>query len=157
MAAWFPPLAIHRIFLVAAHAGLSPWTPAVPLLAESNPSSGSDVVGAVAQQFLGYGVVGAVALALAYIVYKGKFVPRDQVDALVTAGRADLLREIERLVAEKEKVEAQLAENLRFARDDLVPILFQFNASTSTLLPILQRVVQNADDNSPSRRRGREL
>jgi hypothetical protein len=146
---------MHRIVLVAVHAGLSPWTPAVPFLADA-PGSGGDVLGAAAQQVLGYGVTGAVALVLAWIVWKGSFVPQKRVDEMIAASRADLLREIERLVTEKEKVEAQLAENLRFARDDLAPILFQFNASTSSLLPILQRVVQNADDNSFPRRRGRE-
>lgn len=140
MAPWIPLPDLHRAVLAAAHAGLSPWTPAAPFLTEGTPASGSDILSAVTQQFLGYGVVGCLALALAWIVYKGKFVPREQVDALVAAGRADLLRENEQLRADLTKAQEQVAENLRFAKEDLTPILFQFTSATTSLLPILQQV-----------------
>jgi hypothetical protein len=84
MSQWLPPLAIHRFVLAAVHAGLSPWTPAVPFLAD-RPVSGGDVLGAAAQQVLGYGVTGAVALVLAWIVWKGSFVPQKRVDEMIAA------------------------------------------------------------------------
>lgn len=145
---WLPMLAAHRIFLAAAHTGLSPWAAAVPLLA-ADTTGGADPISAATQTVLGFGVLGVVALALAYITWKGSFVPAKRVDELVVAGRADLLRELEQLRAEKAKVDGQLAEALRFARDDLTPILFQFTSATSSLLPILQQMVYRQQAESP--------
>jgi hypothetical protein len=155
---------MHRIVLVAVHAGLSPWTPAVPFLAEGTPSSGSDVLGAAAQTILGFGVLGVVALALAWIVYKGKFIPQERVDALIEASRADLLREIERLAADITGLRAELTKTqdqrdaaLKFGTDQLAPLLFEFTGATRSLLPILLDLTRGRDDDAPSRRRNREL
>jgi hypothetical protein len=132
-----------------AHTGT--WIPAAPFLAEGTGSA--DVVTAAVQQILGYGVLGAVALALAWIVYKGAFVPQKRSDEQVTAARADLLRENEQLRADKIRAEEQRDEALKIARDQVVPLLTTFNATVASLLPILQELARYRDD-GPSRRRG---
>jgi hypothetical protein len=164
MITWLPMLAVHRIALAAVHAGVAPLIPAVPFLADGTPASGSDVLGAAAQTVLGFGVLGVVALALAWITYKGSFVPERRVDALIMAGRADLLRENERLITEITRLQAELAKTqdqrdaaLKFGSDQLAPLLFQFTAATTSLLPILQDLTRGPGDTPASRRRGREL
>jgi hypothetical protein len=99
---------------------------------------------------VGYGPLGIAALALAYLLYKGwRLVPPDR-DAAVRAAarseaRGDLLEERDRVIAEKTRIEAERDDALRVARDQLVPVLFAFNASVSALLPILQEIVRNRE------------
>lgn len=136
---WLPPLAAHRVILAVVHAGVPPLIPALPFVADG-PSTPDGVIGAAASTVLGFGVLGILALALTYVVWKGSFTPSKRVDELVAAGRVDLLRENEQLREELARAQAQLAENLRFAKEDLTPILFQFTSATTNLLPILQQV-----------------
>jgi hypothetical protein len=125
--------------------------------ASGSPSS-PDVLTAAVQQLLGYGIIGVVALALAWIVYKGAFVPTKRVDELITASRADLLRENEQLRAELAKTQDQRDALQRFIQDQLLPLLGNFTNATSSLLPILQRLTRWQDvDDPPPRRRGREI
>lgn len=140
MAPWLPILTASRITLTA----LGPWPPAAPFLAEG-PAGGSDVLGTAAQTVLGYGVVGAVALVLAWIVYKGKFTPQERVDELVAASRADLLRELESVRADLLKTQEQRDSAMRMATDQLVPLLTSFVATSQSLIPLLQELVRNRE------------
>lgn len=92
---------------------------------------------------LGFGPLGIIALAMAYLIFKGwRLIPPPAEAALRSAARtdarADLLEERARLLAEKARAEEERDEALRIARDQLVPVLVAFNASVSALLPILQ-------------------
>lgn len=90
---------------------------------------------------LGYGPIGILVLALGWLAFKGwRLVsPAREADVRDTA-RADLLKELNRVLAEKAKAEEERDEALRIARDQLVPVLVAFNASVSALLPILQEM-----------------
>jgi hypothetical protein len=154
---WLPFAAVSRTAAAAVHA--TPWLPAAPFLAAAEGSGTSgDVITAAVQQVLGYGILGLVALSLAWIVYKGSFVPQKRADEMVAAGRADLLRENEQLRAELGKTQEQRDTAIRFIQDQFLPLLGNFTAATSSLLPILQGLTRwREDDGPPSRRRGREL
>lgn len=110
-------------------------------------SGGSSVspVGAAASDIvtyvLGYGVLGvAVVLFVLRII-----VPRSVVDEAREQARRDLVKENERLIAEKVKAEEQRDEALKVARDQLVPLLLSFTAATNSLLPLLQDVVNTRE------------
>jgi hypothetical protein len=90
---------------------------------------------------LGYGVLGvAVVLFTLRII-----VPRSAVDEAKAQARADLLDENRRLIEEKRRAEEQRDEALRVARDQMVPLLSQFTAATSSLMPILQELVRDRE------------
>lgn len=128
------------------------------LLAQATPaasvtpldSASDSVVGYV----LGYGPLGVVALALAWLIFKGwrLISPAGEAqirDAARNESRADLLAERDRILTEKQQAEDQRDEALMIARDQLMPLLVQFTATTSALLPILQEIIRDA----PARRR----
>lgn len=142
MSEWPPMLAAHRITLTAAH--LAPWPQALPFLADGTPPDGS-VVSAAFQTILGYGVLGVVALALAWIVWRGKFVPEERVDQLIAAGRADLLRELDVVRADLLKTQEQRDTAMKMATDQLVPLLTSFVATSQSLIPLLQELVRNRE------------
>lgn len=142
MAEWPPMLAVHRAALAAAH--LAPWPPTLPFLADG-PSSDSSIVSAAVQTILGYGVLGVVALVLAWIVWRGKFLPQERVDQLIAAGRADLLRELDSVRADLLKTQEQRDAAMKMATDQLVPLLTSFVATSQSLIPLLQELVRNRE------------
>jgi hypothetical protein len=97
--------------------------------------------GDIVTYILSFGVLGVVALALAFrfLVPKGT----------VEAARADLLAELDRVRAEKTKAEEQRDEALRIAQTQLVPLLTSFTATASALLPLLQELVRYRDREEP--------
>jgi hypothetical protein len=107
------------------------------ILLETAPATAVTPIGTAAgdlvSYILGYGVLGVVAVAFAfrYIVPRGA----------VEAARADLIDELERVRSEKVHAEEQRDEALRIAREQVVPLLVSFNATTSALLPLLQEMV----------------
>lgn len=89
----------------------------------------------------GFGVLGYLALALVFGWLKpGRTAERERAQA-----RADLEAELTRVLAEKKQAEAQRDEALKFARDDMVPLLSSFTATTTALIPLLQEVVRNQE------------
>jgi hypothetical protein len=112
-------------------------------LAEVGPSvtpigsATSDIV----TYILGYGVVGIVALAFAFRF----IVPRSALDEAREQARADLVKENERLIAEKRQAEEQRDEALKVAQTQIVPLLTTFTATTSALIPLLQELVRDRE------------
>lgn len=95
---------------------------------------------------LGFGPLGVVALAMAWLFSKGwRLVSPAREAAIRNAarndGRTDLLKELERVLTEKRHTEDQRDDALRIAQDQIVPLLVQFNATISALLPLLQNLV----------------
>jgi hypothetical protein len=91
---------------------------------------------------LGYGVLGVVALALAFRF----LVPGKSIDDIRESARADLIEENRRLIARAEKAESQRDEALRIAQDQLIPLLTSFTATTQSLIPLLQGLVRNREE-----------
>lgn len=103
---------------------------------------------------LGFGPLGVVALALAWLTFKGwRLISPDGEAAIRKAAReesrADLVAERDRILTEKQQAEDQRDEALQVARDQLTPLLQSFVATTSVLVPILQEIIRDA----PARRR----
>lgn len=100
---------------------------------------------------LGYGPLGLVVLAFAFRwIVPGKSVEK-AVETARAEARKDLIAERDRLLAEKREVEEQRDDALRVARDQVAPMLTQFVATTSALVPLLQEIVMSRE--TPSRRR----
>lgn len=113
-------------------------------------SASASVVGYI----LGFGPLGIVVLALAWLLYKGwrLISPAGEAamrDAARSESRADLLAERDRILTEKQQAEEQRDEALEIARTQIAPLLQSFVASTSALVPLLQEIIRD----SPSRRR----
>lgn len=112
-------------------------------------ASAPDLSANLATYILGYGPVGAVALVLAWVLYRGLFVLARTADKAraeaVGLARADLLRENERLLARAEKAEEQRDEAMRFAQDRLAPLATSFTVTMSALLPLLQEQVSSRE------------
>ena len=107
-------------------------------------SASDSIVGSI----LGYGPLGVIALALAWLLFKGyRLVPPKGAAAIRAEGRGDLIAERDRLLAEKHTAEEQRDEAAKVARD-LAPLLSTFIASTGALIPILQGIIADG------RRRG---
>jgi hypothetical protein len=121
------------------------WLPHVALTAASvTPidSASESVVG----YLLSYGPLGIIAVAIAYLLFRGyRLVPPGfeaaTRDAARADARADLLAERDRIIAEKHAVEEQRDEAIQVATGQLVPLLVSFTAATQALLPLLQRLV----------------
>jgi hypothetical protein len=90
----------------------------------------------IVSYILGFGPIGIIALAFAFRF----IVPRSAVDEAKDQARADLVKENQRLIAEKAHAEEQRDDALRVANEQIVPLLMAFNASVSALLPILQEM-----------------
>lgn len=115
-------------------------------------AAGSSITG----YLLGYGPIAVFLLALAWLMFKGwRLVPPGHEakarDEARKDARADLLAERDRLIREKDRAEEERDEALRIARDQMVPLLSSFVATTSTLVPLLQEIVLAREP--PSRRR----
>lgn len=93
--------------------------------------------GDIIDYILGYGVLGIAAVLFVLRI----IVPRSAVDDAKAQARVDLLEENRRLIARAEKAESQRDDAMRFATDQLVPLLSSFTATTSALLPILQGLI----------------
>jgi hypothetical protein len=106
----------------------------------------SSVVGYV----LGYGPLGVIALALAYLFFKGWRLMSPARETVITGegraqARADLEKELDRVLAEKRQAEEQRDEAVKMAQTQLVPLLVQFTATTTALIPLLQELVRNQE------------
>ena len=106
--------------------------------------------GSITGYILGFGPLGIFALTMAYLLFRGW---RLLSPAAVTAeriaardeGRTDLLKELDRALADKHQAEEQRDDALRVARDQFVPLLVQFNATVAALLPLLQEMVSRRE------------
>ena len=108
-----------------------------------------DPINSAISQILGFGVLGVVALALAFRF----IVPRGAVDDARKEARGDLLdqiggleRDCERLQREKAEAAEQRDEAQQFAQAQLIPLLLNFTNATGALLPILQDIVRRRDE-----------
>lgn len=100
-------------------------------------SASDSVVGYV----LGFGPLGLVVLALAWLLFRGwRLVSPEAAAAIREEGRKDLVAERDRLIAEKHAAEQQRDEAAKVA-SDLAPLLSSFIASTGALIPILQGII----------------
>ncbi len=75
----------------------------------------------------------------------------------VASARADLLKELQRVLAEKAETERELAGSRRFATDQLIPLLGNFTAATGSLLPVLQELIHDRERHDRDREDRREL
>ena len=130
------------------------WLPpeAIVLAASVSPvdSASESVVGYV----LGFGPLGVIVLALAWLLFRGyRLVPpgfeASTRDAARADARADLIAERDRILTEKQAVEDQRDDALTIARDQVAPLLSSFVGTTSALVPLLQEIIRD----SPARRR----
>lgn len=115
-------------------------------------AAGGSVVGYV----LGFGPLGIIALALAWLIFKGwRLVPPNadaaNKETVRLEARADLLDERARVLAEKTRIEAERDEALKIAQTQIVPLLSTFTATTGALIPLLQEVVRNQEGRSSGR------
>lgn len=122
------------------------------LVATSNISP----VGSAASDILTY-ILGFGPLGVGVVLYTLRvIVPGKAVDEAREQARTDLIEENRRLVAEKDAAVRKADDALKFAQDQLVPLLLAFNASVSSLLPVLQRLAAYQEDRPATRRRGRD-
>lgn len=123
------------------------WFPALV----TSVSPVSSVAGDITTYILGFGPLGVgVVLYTLRVIVPGK-----AVDEAREQARADLLKETERLITEKAEAERQRDEARKFATEQLVPLLGQFTAATSSLLPILQELIREREDRRALERRPR--
>lgn len=139
------PLAAHGLAAGAAVLAQGPAASLTPV-----DSASSSVVG----YLLGFGPLGIVALAMAWLLYRGwRLVPpgfeASTRDAARADARADLIAERDRILAEKQQVEDQRDDATAIARDQIAPLLTSFVATTSALVPLLQEIIRDG----PARRR----
>ena len=124
--------------------------PTFLLLAAGTPAPNVTPVDAITSSvlsyILSYGVLGVVSLALAFRF----LVPRGAIKQAREEARADLLKEIENLRADKKQAEEQRDEALKVANGQIVPLLVSFTSATQSLLPLLQQLVAEREP----RRRG---
>lgn len=143
-----------------------PWS--VLLLASSlasGPTAGSvtpadAASGSLVSYVLSYGVVGVAAVVMAGLFWKGwrLISPAREAEmrqAVREEARADLLKDNERTSARADKAEGQRDEAMRFASDQLVPLLTSFTATTSALIPLLQELVRHQEGGPSDLRRRR--
>lgn len=135
-----------------------PWY--ISLALETPITPVDQATGSAVGYVLGFGPLGLVTLALAYLLYKGwRLVPPDR-DASIRASardeaRADLIEERARVLAEKTRIEQERDEAQRFTQANLVPLLTNFTAATSALIPLLQELLRHREDSGSDNRRRR--
>lgn len=132
---------LFPVYLATAAASISPID-----------SASESVVG----YLLSYGPLGIIAVAIAYLLFRGyRLVPpgfeSTVRDAARADARADLIGERDRVITEKQQAEDQRDEALTVARDQMAPLLSSFVATTGALVPILQEIIRE----SPARGRRR--
>lgn len=134
-------------YLATSVPGTAPWLMATG----GNISPLSSVAGDVTTYVLGFGPLGiGVVLYTLRVIVPGKAVEEAREQA-----RADLVEENKRLIAEKAEAERQRDEARKFATDNLVPLLGQFTAATSSLLPVLQELIRDREGSRAVERRPR--
>ena len=124
------------------------WTAANTFIAAHVTPVGQ-ATGDLVSYILGYGVLGIVSLALAFQF----LVPAAAVKAAREQARGDLMEENKRLREEKAHAEEQRDEALKIAQDQLVPLLVNFNATVTGLMPLLQSIVQRTEGRRDDRER----
>jgi hypothetical protein len=112
--------------------------------------------GDVVSYILGYGPLGIAVVVVSVLMYKGwQVMSPPRLTVAKDEARADLLREIERVLAEKAKeterlIEEKHSETARLiaerdaalkAAEQLVPLLTSFVATSQSLIPLLQELV----------------
>jgi hypothetical protein len=112
------------------------------LAADGPPVSPVDsAANSVVVYWLSFGAIAVIAFIEFWLyVWPGKLTRQSKAEA-----RADLLKELERLLADNIKLAEQRDEALRVARDQIAPLLYSFNATTGALLPVLQDLVRQAE------------
>jgi Tfp pilus assembly protein PilN len=136
--------------------GVQSW----PLLAvlAANVTPVDQATSSLISYVLGYGVLGIVAVALAFRF----IVPRSAVEDAREQARSDLIaqvgrleRQIEQLQREKKEAEDQREDQMKFAQVQLVPLLVNFTSATAALIPLLQELVRHREggDSDPRRHR----
>lgn len=113
------------------------WPSILDALGLSDITPVGQATGDLVTYILGYGVLGVVALALAFRF----LVPAKALEEVRETARGDLVAENARLITRAEKAEAQRDEALKIAQTQLVPLLSQFTATTAALIPLLQELV----------------
>jgi hypothetical protein len=102
-------------------------------------------VGSVASDITTY-ILGFGPLGIGVVLYTLRvIVPGKAVEEAREQARADLVEENRRLIAEKTEAERQRDDAREFATQQLVPLLGQFTAATSSLLPILQELIRDRE------------
>lgn len=88
------------------------------------PVNSSDPAALIVSKVLGYGLLGVLVIVLAWVLYKGSFIPEKRVAEQLAAARADLLKENERIRAEtaheNERIRAETARAVEAGRADLL-------------------------------------
>jgi hypothetical protein len=98
-------------------------------------------VDSATSSIVGY-ITGLGLAGIGLVVLWGLYIwPGTAMKRAVEAARADLLRELDLIRAEKAKVEEQRDEALQVAQEKLVPLLVNFVSVTTALVPLLQQVV----------------
>lgn len=126
-----------------------------PLLLNGGPSGNLTPADSAASSALTYwfsfGAVAVIAFVQFYLyTWPGKLTQKARDEA-----RADLEKELARIIAEKDATKAELTEEQRFTRTDLVPLLSQFTSVSSALIPLLQAQIaqsRGGDDEHRERR-----
>lgn len=102
---------------------------------------------------LGFGPLGVgVVLYTLRVIVPAKAADKAAEQARETA-RADLVRENDRLIAEKTKAEEQRDAALKIAQEQIVPLLTSFVATSQSLIPLLQELVRRKELRRASQRR----
>lgn len=105
----------------------------------------------IVSYILSFGPLGVIVLAFAFRwIVPGKSVEK-AVETARTEARTDLVAERDRLLKEKQDVEAQRDDALKVLRDQVTPMLISFTSTTQSLLPLLQELVLSRE--TPGRRR----
>jgi hypothetical protein len=99
---------------------------------------------------LGYGPLGIAAVVMSWLFLKGwRLVSPSREtairDSARTEGRADLLKELERVIGEKNHAEEQRDAAMKVAQDQLLPLLLNFTAATESLLPLLRELISHRE------------
>jgi hypothetical protein len=108
------------------------------VLIAAGAASSDDAITKTISTILNYGILGIVALALAF----RWLVPKGAVEEAREQGRADVVAERDRALARADKAEEKLETQQRLAQEQLLPLLQSFVRSTDTLIPILQGLVR---------------
>lgn len=118
-----------------------PW----PLILAEAVSPVGTATGDIVTYILGFGPLGiGVVLFALRVIVPAKAADAAAAQARETA-RTDLLRETERLIAEKERAEEQRDAAMKIAQEQLVPLLTSFVATSQSLIPLLQELVRKRE------------
>lgn len=123
-----------------------PWLAALASSVSPVDAATSSITGYI----VGFGPLGIIALAMAWLIFKGWRLMSPSGEAAITASaraqaRADLENELARTLAEKAKAEDQRDDALKVAREQIAPLLIQFNGTVTALLPLLQELVRRRE------------